>query len=136
VQDCHASWFIEVAIGFETRGAEKNIEGLPLTWFSANVDQGRVLPVDRTGLTVCIGWVVKGIQYLDFELALQKHAAVTTPLALSLDSGWSCPFDVQLNISEGLGAVGVSTATEWFHGTVFDDPLDWFPFRACPSVEA
>lgn len=49
---------------------KEDIVGLPLAWFAGYVGQGRILAVDRGGLSIGISHIVERIEDLHFELAL------------------------------------------------------------------
>ena len=67
VKHCNKGGCFESAVRSEDRCRKNNIVALPLSWWFRHIHQGCVLQIDRTGLTIYIGWVLPAIEYLHFE---------------------------------------------------------------------
>src|SRR5215510_10332353 len=94
VQHSDSSAFDDSAIFIKLGRREDDVIALPLTRFPGNIDQRRILFVNRARLTVVVGLVVVRIQHLHFIPFHQKHAAVAALLTLAFYFGRSRPFDV------------------------------------------
>ena len=79
---------------------EDDVVGLPLTRFSADVHQRRIMAVERAALAVGIGRVFVAVEDLDFIPAHQVDAAIAAPLTVSFDDRWLRPFDVHLTVAK------------------------------------
>jgi hypothetical protein len=66
----------KLATWIEARAMKNNIVGLPFPGLPRGIHQRRILPINRRGFTVCIGYVLVRIENLDFIESLQKDAAV------------------------------------------------------------
>src|SRR5258706_8976957 len=74
-------WLLKLALVVKSWRMVNNIVGLPLAWLARDVDQRRVLFVNRAGLAVVIGLVAVGIEHLHFVAAFQINPAVASPPA-------------------------------------------------------
>src|SRR5690348_6702586 len=102
---------------------EGDVVGLPLTGRPAGIRERRMLAVDGAGLAIGVGDVVVAVEHLDFILALQIYAAVTSRLALSLGRIGLAPFEVELNGAEFLFRLDVTLAEGYLEISILDIPL-------------
>ena len=114
VQDRDRGGFLDIAFGIEPGSMIDDVVGLPLAGFASGIYEGGVFLVNRAGLAVVIGFVVVGIEHLEFVTALQKDTAVPSALALAFDLARRGPFDVQLAIAKLLFSGDVPGAVH-FH---------------------
>src|SRR5437867_13455103 len=83
VQNSDSSRTNELTARNEDRSAEDDVVSLPLTRWATGIHQRWVLAVNRGSLSICVRFVVVGVQHLNFIFPHQKHAAVAPLLARS-----------------------------------------------------
>ena len=88
-----------------------------------SVDERRILAVDGGGLAVGVGFVLVGIEHLNFVESHQKNAAVAAILAFALWRNGFGKLHVQLAIAEGRFCVDVAGFGHHFEIAVFHFPL-------------
>src|SRR6266404_7590885 len=103
---------------------KNDVVTLPLAWSTRGVHQRRILAVNGGGLTIRVGLVFVGIQYLNFIQAHQKNTAVAAPLAFALRGNRLGKFDMQLAVAERLPRVNVAGLRNGFEIAAL-----YFPFR-------
>jgi len=81
------------------------------------------LAVDGSGLAIGVGFVVVGIEDLNFVIAHQEDTAVTAFLAFAVGRRGLGEFDVELAITEGSFGVDVAGVRNYFHVAIFHFPL-------------
>src|SRR5579871_1842853 len=108
--------------GCKSRRFEKDIIGLPLAGFPRSVHQRRPLAIDRARLPIRIRGVLVRIEDLNFIAALEKHAAVSTPLAGSRDGRRRGPFQMQLHIAEFFFGGDITGPGDDLHVSILDLP--------------
>jgi hypothetical protein len=107
---------------FELGSMEDDVVGLPLSWLAAGINERGILTIDGAGHSVGIGWVLIGIENLNFVEAHQKDAAVAASLVFALNQFGGGPFDMELAGAEGLFGLNVAGAREDFDIAVFEFP--------------
>lgn len=73
-----------------------NVVSLPLARLAGDIHQRRILVVERSGLTVGISVVFKGVEHLDLAPERGKDAAVAAALAAAFHLLRCGPLDVEL----------------------------------------
>src|SRR4051812_28297846 len=93
----------EALISGELRRRPKNIVGLPFTRFAGGVYERRVLIINRTTGAVGIGFIVVGVQHLNFVTAQSKEdAAISSSLTIAVNHGRCREPEVELAFAEAL----------------------------------
>src|ERR1051326_5831128 len=80
LEDGDSAWRFNPATDAKPGSVEDNVIRLPFAGFAASVDQWSMLFVNGSSLPMEIGFVIVGIQHLDFVIPLEEDAAVATPL--------------------------------------------------------
>jgi hypothetical protein len=114
--------------------AEDDVVGLPFSRLFRGVDQWRGHSVERTGLSLRIGFILVGIEHLNLVTALEVNAAVAPALPCPLDLGWSGPLNMQLHISKLLPGHDAARAVHNHH-TILDLPAGRPTILTLPCVE-
>ena len=123
VEDGESGATGDLSFLIEEGAMENDVVSLPLTRFAGGVDE-RLLPaVERSGLSVGIGLVLKAIKDLNFVVSHEKDSAVSPALPLALDGGGRGPFDVKLAGAELLFGLHVSGSANRFHRAIDDLPF-------------
>ena len=115
-----ARFYNLVAIIF--RCFKNDVERLPLSRCSGNVDQWCILAVHGTCLPVGIRTIIVRIAYLNFIYSHNPHPAVTSSLAIAFDLRRSGKFDVQLATTKCLACLNRTGGCN-FHEALPDLPL-------------
>ena len=112
-------YFVAVKFG----GVEDYVVALPLSRGAAGVDDGRFLAVDGSGLPIGVGFIVVGIEYLDFVFAHQEDAAVAATLTSTGDFFRGYPLDMKLTTAEMPLGHYIAGILDRQHGIAFDPPF-------------
>src|SRR5207244_1467595 len=96
---------------------------LPLARLATGIDQWRVLFVNGAGLAMVIGFVVVGIEHLNFIPAGEINTAISAPLPVAFDDSRRGPLDVELPVAQSLPCRDASCALHGCHA-LLDFPLD------------
>lgn len=89
----------EDTIAFEHRTTPDDVVALPLARFSAGIDEGRKLPVNRARDAIGVDGILKSIEDLDFVDADQEDSAVPATLAGPSHDARTGEFKMNLTIA-------------------------------------
>ena len=106
----------------ELRGLEDDVVGLPLPGLAGDVDERRVLAIDRCRLAVSIGDVLVRIQHLHLIAAHEGDAAVAAVLARASSRARSGELHMQLHVTEFLARHDRSRAGSGLEVAIFHWP--------------
>ena len=112
------------AIVAEPGRGEQDVVFIPFTRRTHHIFERRGLLVNASRLAIGISAVVIIIQHLQLVTALQENATVAPCLVLSGNVGRDQPFDMELEILEGLFRLYIPGAFFYRHHTI-----PHFPFR-------
>src|SRR5437667_562942 len=118
VKDGNPPGLQQKPVRIEARSPEENVVALPLTRWTADVHQRRILTVNRRCLAIRIGVVVIGIKHLDLIETHQINAAIASSLPFALCRKGSGPLDMKLHISKRAASVDVAASLGRFRVSV------------------
>ncbi len=114
----------ELAVAGKAGSGPDDVVGLPMAGRARDIDQRRVLAVDRGGGTVGVGLVLVGVEHLALvAVVAEEDAAVAPPLAVAVGRVGRRPLDVELAVAEGLEGAGIAAAGDALEGAVVHDPF-------------